>query len=78
MKLHERFKKRVREALHAEDISQAELARRMRVSSQMVSNYLSHDGPCPSLDVIENFATALGIEDGAILIGSEKILQLIG
>jgi len=78
VKLHERFRKRVREALEVEGISQADLARRMRVKPQMVSNYLSHDGPCPSLDVVENFATALSIDDGSILLGADKICQLIG
>lgn len=78
MKLHERFRKRVREALEVEGINQAELARRMRVKPQMVSNYLSLDGPCPSLDVVENFATALNIDDGSILVAAEKISQLIG
>ena len=77
MKLHERFKRRVAEAMEMEEINQAELARRMRVTPQMVSKYLRDDAPCPSLDVVEAFANALNIDDGAMLVGGEKIYHTI-
>ena len=44
--LQEDFCERVREVLAAEDISQSELARRMKVSPQTVSQYLAR-GACP-------------------------------
>lgn len=67
MQLHERFQLRLREVMDAIGITQSDLAKRMNVPRQMVSQYLN--GPtCPSLDVVEKFATALGLEDADVLI----------
>ena len=74
VQLYRRFQLRVKEALEAEGISQAELARRMKVTPQMVSQYIN-GGSSPGLDLVERFAVALSLDDPLLLLGAEKIRQ---
>lgn len=80
VKLHRRFQQRVRAILQVEGMSQGELARRMKVSPQTVSNYLidTADAKCPGLDMVEKFAKALGLTDAGPLLQEEEIHQPIG
>ncbi|WP_437227506.1 helix-turn-helix domain-containing protein [Planctomicrobium sp. SH661] len=60
--LHKNFKTNVRLAIDWLEINQSELARRLNVSAQLVSEYL-RTNKCPSLDMVERFATALHVTD---------------
>lgn len=60
--LQERFTKNLQRELHDRGWSQSDLARRMGVAPQYVQKYL-RGITSPGLDVIEKFATALGLED---------------
>lgn len=60
--LQDRFRARLKEQMEAKRITQVELARRMKVSQQFVSQYLRGDA-CPGLDVVERFATAAEFAD---------------
>ncbi|WP_157606287.1 helix-turn-helix domain-containing protein [Schlesneria paludicola] len=62
MKLHDRFQKRVHEALEANQMSQGDLAKRLGVSRQNVSQYLCGNR-VPGLDMVERFAEALGFAE---------------
>lgn len=70
MILNTLFCQHVKEILEAESISQAELARRMEVKPQMVSQYLRGE-VCPGLDVVERFAIALGVHPSTLLSPNE-------
>ena len=77
--LHDRFKARVREKMKLDGISQSELASRMDVSRQMIGQYLSDEAQCPSLDVVEKFAIALGLDDADYLLSrsSKRSRQVV-
>ena len=67
MKLHDRFQKRVAEALEANSMSQEDLAQKLGCSRQNVSQYICGNR-VPGLDMVERFAEALGIADGKELL----------
>ena len=66
--LQDRFVQNVKAMIgHDElNISQRELARRMNVAEQYVSDYLRLKSS-PGLDVIAKFATALGVDPAELL-----------
>lgn len=59
MILKDEFRRLILEQLKDQGVSQSELARRMGVSSAMVSQYLT-GSICPGVDVVERFCLALG------------------
>ena len=71
--LQQRFRDAVTSKMHDLDLSQSDLARRMRVTPQYVSKCLRGE-QSPGLDVIERFASSLGLDDPADLL-AERILQ---
>ena len=66
--LQDRFVQNVKAMIGRDElnISQRELARRMGVTEQFVSNYL-HQTRSPGLVVIAKFATALGVDPAELL-----------
>lgn len=66
--LQDRFVKNVKALISQDElnISQRELARRMSVAEQYVSDYLRLKSS-PGLDVISKFATALGVDPAELL-----------
>lgn len=70
--LQERFQSKLRQALTVNGWTQADLARRMGASPQFVGQYAS-GVRCPGLDVVERFATALGLPDPGLLIDESEI-----
>ena len=73
MILQDRFRARLKEQMEATSLTQSELARRMKVSQQFVSQYLRGEA-CPGLDVVERFAKAAGFADPTECL-SPKLLQ---
>ena len=76
MTLHNRFQKKLREALEVNGWSQTDLAKCLECRPQMVSLYLSGKR-MPGLDVVEKFAISLGLPDAASLIDNSEILQAV-
>lgn len=77
MILRDRFVRKVNEARDVAGISKAELARRMGVSPQFVSQYLNEQNPTtPGLDIVERFAIALGLPDPSMLLDLSEIHQV--
>ena len=72
VKLHERFQRKLQEALEASQLSQGQLASRLGVSRQMISQYATGQ-TVPGLDVVERFSEALGLPDAATLIDESEI-----
>lgn len=73
-KLARNFRQRARERMESLGITQAQLAKKMKVTpayvSQMLNGYRD-----PGLESLENFATALDMEASELL--AEKILQKV-
>ena len=76
LKLHDRFLKKLHEALDSNDWSQADLAAKLGCKPQMVSQYLCGKR-IPGLDVVEKFSIALGLPDAASLIDESEIQQAV-
>jgi transcriptional regulator with XRE-family HTH domain len=74
LSLHNRFQKKLREALEVNGWSQRDLAKSFDCAPQMVSQYLSGKR-MPGLDVVEKFAIALGLPDAASLIDNSELRQ---
>ncbi|MEI8022366.1 MAG: helix-turn-helix transcriptional regulator [Schlesneria sp.] len=70
--LQNRFQRKLRVALEANGWTQQDMADKLGCSNQMVSQYLL-GRRCPGLDVIEKFATTLGLPDAASLIDNSEI-----
>lgn len=62
MALKNDWRELVRNEMKVRGVTQVELARRIGIKQATVSLYLSENGPCPGLDVVERFNEALGIE----------------
>lgn len=60
--LQERFRQRVRAELESRGWSQGELARRMNVSPQFVSQYLNGQRS-PGLDLVQRFSETFDLND---------------
>lgn len=75
MILQKQFRDRLKEHMEAQGLSQSDLARRMKVSPQFVSQYL-RGGACPGLDVVEKFSKALSLENPVELLHSEKFQEV--
>jgi ribosome-binding protein aMBF1 (putative translation factor) len=64
--LHQRFTAKLRQALDDRGWSQSELARRLNIDQSVVNRYLN-GRICPGLDLVEKFASALGVEPHNLL-----------
>ena len=69
--LQDIFRRRVREELSDQELSQSELARRMGVTPSTVNQYLSGK-IAPGIDMVEQFALALGFENPLDLLNERK------
>lgn len=61
MVLHERFKTKLQQALRERGWSQTEFARRLNVDQSTVNQYVKGRA-CPGLDLVERYASVLGVE----------------
>jgi ribosome-binding protein aMBF1 (putative translation factor) len=66
--LHERFKAKLQQALLERGWSQAELARRLEMTPQVVNRYMK-GVHCPALDMVEKFEQAVGAAPGSLVDG---------
>lgn len=65
--LSQRFKERLRLALELSGVSQSELARRVGVDRQAISNYLAGRLGNPTLETVESMALALHLHHHALI-----------
>lgn len=68
MRLPQRFRENVCRIMADQGITRADLARKMDVPPQYVTNYLNGKASAPGLDVVSKFADGLGLEDPADLL----------
>lgn len=76
MTLHDRFQKKIKDALELNGMSQGDLAMKLGVSRQMVSQYVN-GAIVPGLDVVERFSRALNLSDPASLLDDSEILTSV-